>query len=53
MAIDVGHGKLLDRARLGVGDAAGPWAVCDEDGELLAVYQSHKGATKPSVVIPR
>jgi tRNA pseudouridine55 synthase len=53
MAIDVGHGKLFDRERLGVGDASGPWAVCDEAGELLAVYQAHKGATKPAVVIPR
>lgn len=53
MAVDVGHGKLLSRDRIGVGDASGPWAVCDEDGELLAVYEPHKGATKPSVVIPR
>jgi len=53
MAIDIGHGKILDRARLGVGQADGPWAVCDENGELLAVYEAHKGATKPMVVIPR
>jgi tRNA pseudouridine55 synthase len=53
MAVDVGHGKILDRDRLGVGDAPGPWAVSDTAGELLAVYEAHKGATKPSVVIPR
>jgi tRNA pseudouridine55 synthase len=53
LAVDVGHGKVLSRERIGVGDASGPWAVCDEAGELLAVYESHKGATKPSVVISR
>lgn len=53
LAVEIGHGKVLDRAALGVGDTAGPWAVCDEEGELLAVYEAHKGATKPSVVIPR
>lgn len=53
MAADVGHGKLLSRERMGVGEAPGPWAVSDEDGVLLAVYEAHKGATKPSVVIPR
>lgn len=52
MALDVSHGKRFDRDRLGVGDAAGPWAVLDADGELLAVYEAHKGATKPAVVIP-
>ena len=53
MAVDIGHGKVLDRARLGVGDAPGPWAVHDGAGDLLAVYEAHKGATKPAVVIPR
>lgn len=53
MAVDVGHGKRLGRDRLGVGDAPGPWAVCDQAGELLAVYEAHRDATKPSVVIPR
>ena len=50
-AADVGHGKVLDRARLGVtGD--GPWPVLDETGTLLAVYEPHRGATaKPSVVL--
>ena len=53
MAVDVGHGKRLGREQLGVGDAPGPWAVCDQAGELLAVYEAHRDATKPSVVIPR
>lgn len=53
LAVEIGHGKLLERSRLGVGDRPGPWAVCDADGELLAVYEAHKGATKPSLVIPR
>ncbi|MGZ4710690.1 MAG: hypothetical protein ACXWBN_18295, partial [Acidimicrobiales bacterium] len=49
---------VLDRAALGVaGDAEGPaadgpWAVLDEAGDLLAVYEAHKGTTvKPSVVV--
>lgn len=53
MALDVSHGKRFDRDRLGVGDTAGPWAVLGDDGELLAVYEAHKGATKPAVVVPR
>jgi tRNA pseudouridine55 synthase len=52
LAVDVGHGKVLDRDRLGVGEEPGPWAILDERGELLAVYAAHKGATKPMVVIP-
>jgi tRNA pseudouridine55 synthase len=47
----IGFGKVLPAVDLGAsGD--GPWAVVDEQGELLAVYQAHKGATvKPAVVI--
>ena len=26
-AVDVGHGKVLDRDQLGVDDGSGPWAV--------------------------
>lgn len=49
-AVDVGHGKVLDRERLDVaGD--GPWAVHGSDGSLLAVYEAHKGRTKPAVVL--
>ncbi len=30
----------------------GPWAVLDGDGDLLAMYEAHRGATaKPSVVL--
>ena len=30
----------------------GPWALLDEGGDLLAVYEAHKGSTvKPSVVV--
>lgn len=49
----VRHGKVLDRGDLGVpADAAGPWAVLDETGKLLAVYVAHRGASvKPSVVL--
>ena len=51
VALDVSHGKVLDRDALAVaGD--GPWAVLTVDGALLAVYEPHKGATaKPSVVL--
>ncbi len=34
----VRHGRPIDRARLGV-PGAGPWAVRDERGALLAVYE--------------
>jgi tRNA pseudouridine55 synthase len=48
--VAIGHGKVLprdDRYR-----GAGPWAVHDPDGRLLAVYQDHRGDTvKPDVVI--
>ena len=49
----VGHGKVLDRAVLGVpGDGEGPWAVLDATGRLLAVYQAHgEGRAKPAVVL--
>jgi tRNA pseudouridine55 synthase len=44
-AADVAHGKLLDLP----GD--GPVAVHDEAGNLLAVYEPHRGRMKPSVVL--
>lgn len=51
VAIDVSHGRVLPRDRIGV-DGDGPWAVVDEQGELLAVYEAHReGAVKPAVVI--
>jgi tRNA pseudouridine55 synthase len=53
VARDVGHGKVLERERLGV-DGEGPWAVVDEQSALLAVYEPHRGTTvKPGMVIPR
>ena len=55
VAVDVGHGKVLERVRLGVPeDASGPWAVLDGSGALLAVYVAHHGSTvKPGMVLPR
>jgi len=49
----VGNGRVLDRDTLGV-TGAGPWAVLDEAGSLLAVYVSHAGRVdqvKPQVVL--
>jgi tRNA pseudouridine55 synthase len=52
-AVDVGHGKPLERARLGIPDGHdGPWAVESQDGVLLAVYGPHReGTVKPEVVL--
>lgn len=53
----ISHGAVLDAASLGVGgkDATGPWAVLDESGALLAVYEPIAGAEgrrlKPTVVL--
>jgi tRNA pseudouridine55 synthase len=49
----LGSGKVLTREQLGV-EGAGPWAVVDEHGDLLAMYEPHRGETvKPAVLIPR
>ena len=48
--VDVCHGKVLDRERLGV-EGNGPWAVHRADGELLAVYESFGDITKPILVL--
>lgn len=55
VAVDVGHGKVMERSRLGVPpDEVGPWAVLDEVGDLLAVYVPHHGTTvKPGMVLAR
>jgi tRNA pseudouridine55 synthase len=47
----VGFGKVLPAEVLGAaGD--GPWAVQDEQGTLLAVYERHQGSTvKPAAVL--
>ena len=51
-AVEVTHGRVLELDRLGVGGCgAGPWAVHDADGNLLAVYQPHRGGAKPAVVV--
>lgn len=49
-AADVAHGRVLDLDRLGVA-GAGPWAVHDSGGELLAVYEPFRSAAKPAVVV--
>jgi tRNA pseudouridine55 synthase len=47
----VRHGRVLDRAELGV-SGSGPWAVLDAGGDLLAVYEEHGGGrVKPAVVL--
>jgi tRNA pseudouridine55 synthase len=52
-AADVAHGKVLAAEVLGV-TGPGPWAVLDEGGALLAVYEPHRdGTAKPTVVLPR
>jgi tRNA pseudouridine55 synthase len=55
VALAVRHGKVLERATLGLGEGTGgegPWAVFGPEGELLAVYEAHKGTTaKPAVVV--
>lgn len=53
-AVDIGHGKVLERARLGLGgDDPGPWALLGGPvGPLLAVYAAHRGTTvKPAFVM--
>ena len=50
VAAAVGHGKVLDRAVLGV-DGEGPWAVLDVGGALLAVYEPYGERAKPAVVL--
>jgi tRNA pseudouridine55 synthase len=51
----VANGRVLPREVLGVpAEGDGPWPLCDEAGELLAVYEGHKGTTaKPAVVLAR
>jgi tRNA pseudouridine55 synthase len=48
----VGHGKMLAADALGV-DGEGPWAVVDDRGVLLAVYEptGKPGMVKPAVVL--
>jgi hypothetical protein len=55
IAADVAVGKVLERGVLDIdADDVGEWAIFDEPGELLAVYEPFRGSTvKPSLVIPR
>ena len=47
----IGSGKVLARSHLKV-EGEGPWPVVDDAGNLLAMYESHRGDTvKPAVVI--
>jgi tRNA pseudouridine55 synthase len=54
IARQIGHGRRLSRAELAA-DGAGPWAVLDRSGALLAVYEATgdgDGDTlRPSVVL--
>ena len=50
VAADVTHGRVLDLDRL-CAAGAGPWAVHDADGCLLAVYEPFRTGAKPSVVV--
>lgn len=50
VAAAVGHGKVLPLDVLGA-SGGGPWAVLDRAGELLAVYEAHRGGAKPAVVL--
>lgn len=50
VAADVAHGRVLDLDRLGVA-GAGPWAVHNAGGGLLAVYERFRTGAKPSVVV--
>lgn len=49
---EIVHGSVMERRRLGLrSDDAGPWAVLDAGGHLLAVYEEHRGdSVKPSMV---
>lgn len=50
-ALDVRYGRVLDVTRIGV-EHAGPYPLVDGNGELLAVYEQHRGSTvKPAVVL--
>lgn len=50
LARAVSHGAVLDVADLGA-KGAGPWAVVDQAGRLLATYESANGRAKPLVVL--
>jgi tRNA pseudouridine55 synthase len=46
-AVRIGHGAVLDAPA-----GPGPWAMFDDEGRLLAVYEAHGvAAAKPAVVV--
>jgi tRNA pseudouridine55 synthase len=47
----VGHGRPLLKAELGHVTGPGPWAVVDEQGALLAVYEAAGEGARASVVL--
>ncbi len=56
LAAVVGYGQVvgLDVFSQAGAPGTGPWAVVDEDGTLLAVYEAHGPLrAKPAVVLPR
>lgn len=51
VAFDVRYGRVFESARLG-SLGVGPYPLVDENGELLAIYEKHRGSTvKPTVVL--
>ena len=50
VAAEVAHGRVMDLDRLGA-EGAGPWAVHDSGGGLLAVYERFGEGAKPAVVV--
>lgn len=50
-SLDVRYGRVLDASRIGA-VADGPYPLVDAAGELLAIYENHRGDTvKPAVVL--
>lgn len=50
-SFDVRYGRVFDAARIGA-SGAGPYPLIDAAGDLLAVYEAHRGGTvKPAVVL--
>lgn len=45
----VRHGQRLERSTF---DGAGPWALCDTDGNVVAVHELVGDRIKPAVVFP-
>lgn len=55
LATDIRYGRVFPAERLGlsgVEETPGPYPLIDTEGELLAVYEPHRGGTvKPAVVL--